>query len=191
MAVGYDGRAVLSRLNLRIDMDDRIALLGANGNGKSTLVKLLADRLAPLSGRLRKSGKLKIGYFAQHQTDELNVTLNPIRQLAPLMPTAPEDRVRSHLARFGLDRDRAETPIGQLSGGEKSRLLLALMSAEAPNILMLDEPTNHLDIDSRAALIQAINDFEGGGDPDQPRPAPDRTDRRPAVAGGRRHLHQL
>jgi ATP-binding cassette subfamily F protein 3 len=161
VSAGYDGRTVLSRISLRIDMDDRIALLGANGNGKSTLVKLLAGRLAPLAGEMRRSGKLKIGYFAQHQTDELDVALDPIRQLARGLPLATEDKLRAHLARFGLDHNRAETAIGQLSGGEKARLLLALMSAEAPGILLLDEPTNHLDIDSRSALIQALNDFEG------------------------------
>ena len=161
VTVGYEGRPVLSRLNLRIDLDDRIALLGANGNGKSTLIKLLANRLSPLSGQYRRSGKLEVGYFAQDQAEELTPTLTPIQELQQVLPTTPEEKVRSHLARFGLGRDRAETVVAKLSGGEKARLLFALMTREAPHILMLDEPTNHLDIDSRSALIQAINGFEG------------------------------
>ncbi len=159
--VGYNGKAVLGGLDLRIDMDDRIALLGANGNGKSTLAKLLAGRLAPLEGKLRKSRKLKVGYFAQHQTDELEVAKTPIEQAGVLMPMATEQKIRDHLGRFGFSKDRAETRIGNLSGGEKARLLLALMSREAPHILLLDEPTNHLDVDSRQALVQAINAYEG------------------------------
>ena len=158
---GYGERRVLSHLNLRIDADDRIALLGANGNGKSTLIKLLADRIKPMTGQLRRSGKLKVGYFAQDQADELDMTLTPIQQMRRVLPQATEEKLRSHLARFGLNRDRAENTIGKLSGGEKARLLFALMTREAPHILMLDEPTNHLDIDSRSALIQAINGFEG------------------------------
>jgi ATP-binding cassette subfamily F protein 3 len=161
VAVGYDDRPVLSRLDLRIDLDDRIALLGANGNGKSTLIKLLANRLKPLAGQYRRSGKLKVGYFAQDQAEELTQTLTPIQELQRVLPTTPEEKLRAHLARFGLGRDRAETVVSKLSGGEKARLLFALMTREAPHILMLDEPTNHLDIDSRSALIQAINGFEG------------------------------
>ncbi|MEI6557938.1 MAG: ABC-F family ATP-binding cassette domain-containing protein [Rhodospirillaceae bacterium] len=161
VAAGYEGRAVLSRVNLRIDIDDRIALLGANGNGKSTLIKLLAGRLAPMAGELRRSGKLRVGYFSQDQADELDMALTPIQQMQRLMPNTPEDKVRGHLARFGLARDRAENLTAKLSGGEKARLLFALMTRDAPHILMLDEPTNHLDIDSRSALIQAINGFEG------------------------------
>ncbi|MBI1206531.1 MAG: ATP-binding cassette domain-containing protein [Azospirillum sp.] len=160
-AVGYDGKPVLRGLDLRIDMDDRIALLGANGNGKSTLVKLLAGRLAPLSGRMHRSPKLRIGYFAQHQAEELDLTATPIQQLARAMPQAPLEKVRAHLGRFGFGQTRAEVPIGQLSGGEKARLLLALMARTAPHMLLLDEPTNHLDIDSRAALVQALNDYDG------------------------------
>ncbi len=159
--VGYNGRPVLDGLDLRIDMDDRIALLGANGNGKSTLAKLLAGRLAPISGTLRKSRKLKVGYFAQHQTDELEVRKTAVEQAMVLMPMATEQKIRDHLGRFGFSKDRAETRIGNLSGGEKARLLLALMSREAPHILLLDEPTNHLDVDSRQALVQAINAYEG------------------------------
>ena len=158
---GYGGAPVLSGLDLRIDMDDRIALLGANGNGKSTLVKLLAGRLKPMAGKLHKSRKLKIGYFAQHQTDELTVTATAVGQAMALWPMATEQKIRDHLGRFGFSKDRAETKIGSLSGGEKARLLLALMSREAPHILLLDEPTNHLDVDSRQALVQAINAYEG------------------------------
>lgn len=159
--VGYDGKAILKRLNLRIDMEDRIALLGANGNGKSTLVKLLAGRLATMDGEMRKSGKIKVGYFAQHQAEELDLTVTPVTQVQRTMPQAPEEKVRAHLGRFGFPQAKADTLIANLSGGEKARLLFALMSREAPHILMLDEPTNHLDIDSREALIQAINAYEG------------------------------
>ena len=159
--VGYNGTAVLGGLDLRIDMDDRIALLGANGNGKSTLAKLLAGRLAPLTGKVAKSRKLKVGYFAQHQTDELEVRKTAVEQAVVLWPMATEQKIRDHLGRFGFSKDRAETKIGNLSGGEKARLLLALMSREAPHILLLDEPTNHLDVDSRQALVQAINAYEG------------------------------
>jgi len=158
---GYDGTPVLSGLDLRIDMDDRIALLGANGNGKSTLVKLLAARLAPLAGKIQKSKKLKIGYFAQHQTDELDTSKTAIDQAVALWPMATGQKIRDHLGRFGFSKLRAETRIGSLSGGEKARLLLAFMSREAPHILLLDEPTNHLDVDSRQALVQAINAYEG------------------------------
>jgi ATP-binding cassette subfamily F protein 3 len=159
--VGYDGKAILSNLDLRIDGDDRIALLGANGNGKSTLVKMLAGRLQPMSGRLVKSGKLKVGYFAQHQADEFDLNLTALAQAKRTMPTAPEEKVRAHLGRFGFSQDRTDTKVGALSGGEKARLLFALMAREAPNILLLDEPTNHLDIESREALVRALNDYDG------------------------------
>jgi ATP-binding cassette subfamily F protein 3 len=159
---GYEpGRPVLRNLNLRLDMDDRVALLGANGNGKSTLAKLLAGRLKPLSGTLRKSGKLRVGYFAQHQTDELDVNATPLQIMERLAPQTIEQKRRAHLGRFGFQQDKALTKVSSLSGGEKARLLLALMSRETPHVLLLDEPTNHLDIDSRQALVQAINSFEG------------------------------
>jgi ATP-binding cassette subfamily F protein 3 len=159
---GYEpGRPVLRNLNLRLDMDDRVALLGANGNGKSTLAKLLAGRLKPLSGTLRKSGKLRVGYFAQHQTDELDVNATPLQIMDRLAPQTIEQKRRAHLGRFGFQQDKALTKVSSLSGGEKARLLLALMSRETPHVLLLDEPTNHLDIDSRQALVQAINSFEG------------------------------
>jgi ATP-binding cassette subfamily F protein 3 len=159
--IGYDGRAVLSGLDLRIDGDDRIALLGANGNGKSTLVKLLAGRLETMTGRIVKSGKLKTGYFAQHQADEFDLSLTALEQARKAMPLATEEKVRAHLGRFGFSQERSGTKVGSLSGGEKARLLFALMAKEAPNILLLDEPTNHLDVESREALIRALNEYEG------------------------------
>jgi ATP-binding cassette subfamily F protein 3 len=159
--VGYDGHVVLSGLNLRIDGDDRIALLGANGNGKSTLVKLLAGRLAPMGGHMAKSAKLKTGYFAQHQADEFDLSLTALEQAKKAMPGVTEEKVRAHLGRFGFSQERSGTKVGSLSGGEKARLLFALMAKEAPNILLLDEPTNHLDVESREALVRALNDYEG------------------------------
>jgi ATP-binding cassette subfamily F protein 3 len=161
VSVGYDGRAVLRNLSLRIDMDDRIALLGANGNGKSTLAKLLAGRLAPLSGEVRRGPRLRVGYFAQHQAEELVAGQTPIDHMARVLPRATPPQVRAQLARFGLDADRAETKIADLSGGEKARLLLALATREAPQLLILDEPTNHLDIDAREALVRALAEFSG------------------------------
>jgi ATP-binding cassette, subfamily F, member 3 len=158
---GYDGKPVLRKLSLRLDEDDRIALLGANGNGKSTLIKLLAGRLAPLDGQVVRSGKLKVGYFAQHQTDELDLAATPLIEMARKRPNDPERKLRTHLGTFGFSQQRAETRIGSLSGGEKARLLFALISCEKPNILLLDEPTNHLDVTSREALVQALNDFKG------------------------------
>ncbi|HEY9549765.1 MAG TPA: ABC-F family ATP-binding cassette domain-containing protein, partial [Kiloniellaceae bacterium] len=161
-AVGYDsGRPILSRLNLRLDMDDRVALLGANGNGKSTLSRLFAGRLKPMEGRMTRSGKLKIGYFAQDQAEELDLGATPLAHMARLMPLETETKLRAQLGRFGFGADRAEVAVGKLSGGEKARLLFALMSREAPHVLILDEPTNHLDIDSRQALVQALSEFEG------------------------------
>jgi ATP-binding cassette subfamily F protein 3 len=159
--IGYGTTPVLRNVSLTVDMDDRIALLGANGNGKSTLAKLLAERLAPLSGEERRGPRLKVGYFAQHQTDELVATENPIDHMARALPNAPPPKLRAQLARFGLDADRAETPIANLSGGEKARLLLALATRDAPQLLILDEPTNHLDIDARDALVKALSDFQG------------------------------
>jgi ATP-binding cassette subfamily F protein 3 len=161
VSVGYDGTPVLRNISLTVDTEDRIALLGANGNGKSTLAKLLANRLDPLAGELRRGPKLRVGYFAQHQEDELVHAQTPIDHMARALPRATPQHVRSQLARFGLDADRAETPIANLSGGEKARLLLALATREAPHLLILDEPTNHLDIDAREALVKALADFQG------------------------------
>jgi len=159
--VGYAGTAVLKDLSFRLDTDDRVALLGANGNGKSTLIKLLAGRLSPMAGNINKSGKLRIGYFAQHQGDELDLFATPLVELGRLRDRDTEQQLRSQLGRFGFTQQRAETKVENLSGGEKARLLFALMSCENPNILLLDEPTNHLDVTSRQALVQAINAFEG------------------------------
>ena len=161
VAVGYDGTPVLRNVSISIDMDDLIALLGANGNGKSTLAKLLAGRLPALSGEIHRGPKLRVGYFAQHQTDELIVSETPIDHMARALPRASPPQVRAQLARFGLDADRAETPVDNLSGGEKARLLLSLATCEAPQLLILDEPTNHLDIDAREALVKALADFQG------------------------------
>jgi ATP-binding cassette subfamily F protein 3 len=160
-AVGYGDRVVLSRLSLSISNDDRIGLLGANGNGKSTFAKLLAGRLPPCAGEMVRAPKLDVGFFAQHQVDELNESETPYVVFARLMPGAVEARIRARAAQTGFSGARADTPIANLSGGEKARLLLGVAAFNAPHLLILDEPTNHLDIDSRAALIEAINDYEG------------------------------
>lgn len=158
---GYDEKPVLSNLNLRIEQDDRIALLGANGNGKSTLAKVLSHRLLLMSGRMTTAKKMKIAYFSQHQTEELDVDKTPFEQLAEVMPGASETQIRAQLGAFGLNKAKSDTEIGKLSGGEKSRLLLALITKDAPHLLILDEPTNHLDIQSRQALLEALNEYEG------------------------------
>jgi len=159
--IGYDGKAVLSGVSLRVDMEDRIALLGTNGNGKSTLAKFLAGRLAPLAGRQFRTGNLRVGYFAQHQEEDLVMTETPYEHLSRALPKATPPQVRAQAARFGLDADRVNTKVGAMSGGEKARLLLALATRDAPHLLILDEPTNHLDIDARDALVRALADFEG------------------------------
>jgi ATP-binding cassette subfamily F protein 3 len=159
---GYSpDKPVLKKLSLRIDQDDRIVLLGANGNGKSTLVKLISGRLDPQAGELHKSGKLRIGYFAQFQTDELDIDLTPYETMRVALKTTPEAKIRAALGKFGFDKFKADTKVGGLSGGEKARLLFCLMSIDAPHIMLLDEPTNHLDIDAREALIRALNEYEG------------------------------
>ncbi len=161
VAAGYDGRPVLTGLDLRIDPDDRIGLLGANGNGKSTFAALVAGRLAPLAGTLRRARGLAVGFFAQHQIEDLDPDADGISHLARLLPQEPEERLRARLARFGLVQERAETPARHLSGGEKTRLCLARMTVADPQLLILDEPTNHLDIDSREALARALLEFPG------------------------------
>src|SRR5881392_1572801 len=162
VSVGYDPKKpVLNRVTLRIDNDDRIALLGANGNGKSTLVKLLANQLAPFSGAITRAEKISIAYFAQHQLDELSEDGSPYDHVRKLMPDAPETKVRGRTGAIGFSGKAGDTLVKSLSGGEKARLLLGLATFFGPNMIILDEPTNHLDIDSRAALAEAINDFPG------------------------------
>jgi ATP-binding cassette subfamily F protein 3 len=159
--IGYDGKPVLTGVSLRVDMEDRIALLGTNGNGKSTLAKLLAGRLAPLRGRQFRTGNLRVGYFAQHQEEDLVAHETPYEHLSRALPKATPPQVRAQAARFGLDADRVNTKVSSMSGGERARLLLALATRDAPHLLILDEPTNHLDIDARDALVKALAEFEG------------------------------
>jgi ATP-binding cassette subfamily F protein 3 len=161
-AVGYEpGRPILRRLDLRLDPDDRIALIGANGNGKSTFARLIAGRLPAQEGRMTRSPRLAVGYFAQHQLEELRPEWNAYQHLEKLMPNAPGDRVRARLGRFGFSQTRADVKVASLSGGEKARLTLCLISFDAPQVLVLDEPTNHLDMESREALVAALNDYPG------------------------------
>lgn len=161
-SVGYEeNKPVLKDLELRVDMDDRIALLGANGNGKSTFAKLVSDKLKPMAGKIRKSRKLEIGYFAQHQLDELMPKASPYDHLAKLMPDAIEAKVRARLGSFGFGIDKADRPVESLSGGEKARLMFAIATFKKPQLLIMDEPTNHLDVDSREALIHAVNEYDG------------------------------
>ena len=159
--VGYDGTPVLKNISLRLDNDDRVALLGANGNGKSTFIKLLAGALAPMSGDIAKSSKLRVGYFSQDLTDQLDLSMSPVAAIAGKRPEDTPEKVRGHLGAFGFSQDMALGTIGQLSGGERARLLFAQIALAKPHILLLDEPTNHLDMVSREALTQAINRFPG------------------------------
>lgn len=159
--VGYDGKAVLKRLSLRIDQDDRIALLGRNGEGKSTLSKLLSGKLATMAGEVTKSSKLRIGYFAQHQVDELHIDETPLQHVQSALPGVMPPKLRAKLAGFGLGADQAETEVRRLSGGQKARLSLLLATLDAPHMLILDEPTNHLDIESREALVEALSAYSG------------------------------
>ncbi len=162
VSVGYEpGKPILTNISLRFDPDDRIALLGKNGNGKSTLAKLLAGKLAAETGDMIRSRKLVPGYFAQHQLEELDGAMTPIQTLAKLRPKLTEQEVRTRLGGFGFSADKARTLVGNLSGGERARLMLALTTLDKPNLLLLDEPTNHLDIDAREQLLSALNDFEG------------------------------
>ncbi len=161
VSVGYGDAVVLRRLSLRIDQDDRIALLGRNGEGKSTLSKLLAGKLEPRGGSFVRSSKLRVGYFAQHQVDELFLDETPVQHVRRLRPAEGEPRLRARLAGFGLMADQAETVVGRLSGGQKARLSLLLATIEAPHLLILDEPTNHLDIESREALVEALTAYSG------------------------------
>jgi ATP-binding cassette subfamily F protein 3 len=161
-AVGYAADTpVLQRLNLRIDPDDRIALLGRNGNGKTTLARLLAAQLAPMAGEMHASGKMRVGYFTQYQVEELHGEDTPLQHMTRAMAGKTPGAVRAQLGRFGFSGDKATTRVDKLSGGERARLALALITRDAPHLLILDEPTNHLDVDSREALVQALNDYDG------------------------------
>jgi ATP-binding cassette subfamily F protein 3 len=161
-AVGYEpGKPVLSQISLRFDPDDRVALLGQNGNGKSTLAKLLAGKLEPMAGAVVRAKKLVPGYFAQHQLEELDSALTPLETLGHMRPKLSQLELRTQLGGFGFSADKALTKVGDLSGGERARLMLALATLDKPNLLILDEPSNHLDIDARAELLAALNDFDG------------------------------
>ncbi|MBU0793186.1 MAG: ATP-binding cassette domain-containing protein [Alphaproteobacteria bacterium] len=160
-AVGYNETPVLQRLNLRIDPDDRIALLGKNGNGKTTLARLLAAQLPPMDGAMNASGKMNVGYFTQYQVEELDTGDTPLEHMTRQMKGATPGAVRAQLGRFGFSGDRATQKVGSLSGSERARLALALITRNAPHMLILDEPTNHLDVDSREALVQALNSYTG------------------------------
>ncbi|THD59691.1 ABC-F family ATP-binding cassette domain-containing protein [Phenylobacterium sp.] len=160
-SVGYGGPPILKRLNLRLDIDDRIGLLGVNGAGKSTFAKLVAGALDVQAGTLLRSSRLKVGWFHQHQIEAMDPTDTPLEIIRRALPGASESQRRSKLAQFGLGFEKVETTVSNLSGGERARLLLNMVAMEAPHLLILDEPTNHLDIDSRRALLDALNDYEG------------------------------
>jgi ATP-binding cassette subfamily F protein 3 len=160
-SVGYGDVPILKRLNLRLDPDDRIALLGRNGNGKTTLARLLAAQLATMDGEMTASGKMRVGYFTQYQVEELDTEDTPLEHMTRIMRGSTPAAVRAQLGRFGFSGDKATTRVGRLSGGERARLALALITRDAPHLLILDEPTNHLDVDAREALVQALNDYTG------------------------------
>ncbi|GAA0330011.1 ABC-F family ATP-binding cassette domain-containing protein [Sphingomonas oligophenolica] len=160
-SVGYSEKPILQRLNLRLDPDDRIALLGRNGNGKTTLARLLAAQLTPMDGEMTSSGKMRVGYFTQYQVEELDTDDTPLEHMTRMMKGKTPGAVRAQLGRFGFSGDKATTKVGRLSGGERARLALALITRDAPHMLILDEPTNHLDVDAREALVQALNAYDG------------------------------
>ena len=160
-AVGYDAKVVLRNLNLRLDVDDRIGLLGVNGAGKSTFAKMIAGALPLKTGQMKRDGRIKVGWFHQHQIEAFDPDDTPLVILRRARPDDSESSRRSRLAQFGLSFDKQDTTVANLSGGERARLLLNLIAMEAPHLLILDEPTNHLDIDSRRALLDALNDYDG------------------------------
>ena len=160
-AVGYGDNIILSGLNMRLDPDDRTALLGRNGNGKTTLARLLASQLEPKKGAINKSAKLTVGYFTQYQVEELDTNDTPLEHMTRLMKGAKPGAVRAQLGRFGFSGDKATILVGKLSGGERARLALAMITRDAPHLLILDEPTNHLDVDAREALVHALNEYSG------------------------------
>ena len=160
-AVGYSATPVLRKLNFRLDPDDRVALLGRNGNGKTTLARLLAAQLPAMEGQIAVSGKMRVGYFTQYQVEELDRDDTPLEHMTRMMKGMSPGAVRAQLGRFGFSGNKAITQVGKLSGGERARLALALITRDAPHMLILDEPTNHLDVDAREALVQALNAYEG------------------------------
>ena len=160
-AVGYAETPILQRLNLRLDPDDRVALLGRNGNGKTTLARLLAAQLPAMAGEMSASGKMRVGYFTQYQVEELDGDDTPLEHMTRMMSGKTPGAVRAQLGRFGFSGLRATQKVGKLSGGERARLALALITRDAPHMLILDEPTNHLDVDAREALVQALNAYDG------------------------------
>ena len=161
-SVGYEaGKPILTGMSFRFDPEDRVALLGKNGNGKSTMAKLLAGKLEVMGGEFTPARKLVVGYFAQHQAEELDTTVTPIVTLQRMRPKLTLEQVRGQLGGFGFAQDKQNTAVGKLSGGERARLMLALATLDKPNLLILDEPTNHLDIDARNELLTALNDFDG------------------------------
>ena len=159
--MGYGGPPILKGLNLRLDIDDRIGLLGVNGAGKSTFAKLVAGALSVQSGSFHRSSRLRVGWFHQHQIEAMDPEDTPLEIIRRALPAAPESQRRSKLAQFGISYEKVETRVANLSGGERARLLLNMVAMEAPHLLILDEPTNHLDIDSRRALLDALNDYDG------------------------------